>query len=195
MTDQLPDAVNAPCWSPRIGTLVAHEPNCGLRDNQKDNRHVSHKADYDAENRFELFLLDDGQSKVEWKEETRKSSLYEHLPKPPLTNPTPSGVPNTAVFTFNKEDHTLGNLLSQRLLKYDYIVFSAYKVPHPLFATFDLRVSTDGSITPKDAIIKCCRDIVGDLEMLKSSFQTEWLGKKIVSEGEAERMAREQNNF
>jgi DNA-directed RNA polymerase II subunit RPB11 len=31
--------------------------------------------------------------------------------------------------------------------------------------------------------------------MLKQSFQTEWLGKKIVSEGEAERMAREQNNF
>jgi DNA-directed RNA polymerase II subunit RPB11 len=64
-----------------------------------------------------------------------------------------------------------------------------------LFATFELRVSTDGTITPKDAIIACCRQVVQDLEDLKRSFQTEWLGKKIVSEGEQERVAREQNNF
>jgi DNA-directed RNA polymerase II subunit RPB11 len=105
------------------------------------------------------------------------------------------GVPNTGIFTFNKEDHTLGNLLAQRLLKYDYVVFSAYKVPHPLFATFELRVSTDGTITPRDAIVQCCKDVVNDLEKLKQSFQTEWLGKKIVSEGEAERLAREQAHF
>jgi DNA-directed RNA polymerase II subunit RPB11 len=113
----------------------------------------------------------------------------------PHTDRTTTGVPNTAIFTFNKEDHTLGNLISQRLLKYDYIVFSAYKVPHPLFATFELRVSTDGTITPKDAIIKCCRDVVMDLDALKRSFQTEWLGKKIVSEGERERQERDQQNF
>jgi DNA-directed RNA polymerase II subunit RPB11 len=106
-----------------------------------------------------------------------------------------AGVPNTAIFTFNKEDHTLGNLLSQRLLKYDYIVFSAYKVPHPLFATFELRVQTDGTVTPKEAIIRCCKDIVQDLHVLNSSFQTEWLGKKIVSEGEADRIARERDAF
>lgn len=34
-----------------------------------------------------------------------------------------------------------------------------------------------------------------DLQRLNDSFQQEWLGKKIVSEGEAERIAREQNNF
>ncbi|KAF2657363.1 RBP11-like subunits of RNA polymerase [Lophiostoma macrostomum CBS 122681] len=127
-----------------------------------------------APDRFELFILDDNEKKVEWKDETR--------------------VPNTAVFTFNKEDHTLGNLLSQRLHKYPYIQFSAYKVPHPLFATFELRVTTDGSISPKDAIIKCCRDIVQDLETLSRSFTTEWLGKRIVSEGEQERMARERDH-
>ncbi|QRC93577.1 hypothetical protein JI435_037890 [Parastagonospora nodorum SN15] len=171
----VPDGATAPCWSPKIGALIEHDPNCGLRDATKDNRFVSHKADHDAECRFELFLLDDGQQKIEYKEETR--------------------VPNTGIFTFNKEDHTLGNLISQRLLKYPYITFSAYKVPHPLFATFELRVSTDGSITPKDAIIACCRQVVQDLEDLKRSFQTEWLGKKIVSEGEQERVAREQNNF
>jgi DNA-directed RNA polymerase II subunit RPB11 len=131
-----------------------------------------------------------------------KSSTKKRPVSPPRNSPRlhvlthhTIGVPNTGIFTFNKEDHTLGNLLSQRLLKYDYIVFSAYKVPHPLFATFELRVSTDGSITPRDAIVQCCKDVVNDLEKLKQSFQTEWLGKKIVSEGEAERLAREQANF
>ncbi|KAF2684788.1 RBP11-like subunits of RNA polymerase [Lentithecium fluviatile CBS 122367] len=128
-----------------------------------------------APDRFELFLLDEGQKKVDQKDETR--------------------VPNTAVFTFNKEDHTLANLLSQRLLKYPYITFSAYKVPHPLFATFELRVSTDGSITPKDAIVKCCKDVIGDLDTLNRSFTTEWLGKRIVSEGDAERAARERGDY
>ncbi|KAL6709763.1 DNA-directed RNA polymerase II core subunit [Coniothyrium glycines] len=128
-----------------------------------------------APDRFELFLLDEGQQKVETKEETR--------------------VPNTSVFTFNKEDHTLGNLLATRLLKYDHVVFSAYKIPHPLFATFELRVQTDGTITPKEAVVRCCRDVIGDLQKLNDSFQTEWIGKRIVSDGAAEREQREQNNY
>lgn len=43
--------------------------------------------------------------------------------------------------------------------------------------------------------MQCCKDVIQDLDKLKSSFTTEWLAKKIVSEGETERMAREQNNF
>ncbi|KAF2015747.1 RBP11-like subunits of RNA polymerase [Aaosphaeria arxii CBS 175.79] len=128
-----------------------------------------------APDRFELFILDPDEKKVETKEETR--------------------APHTTVFTFNKEDHTLGNLLSQRLHKYPYVTFSAYKIPHPLFARFELRVSTDGTVTPKEAVIACCRDIVGDLEQVSRSFTTEWLGKRIVSEGEQERMARERDPF
>jgi DNA-directed RNA polymerase II subunit RPB11 len=143
--------------------------------------------------RFELFLLDDGQQKIEYKDETRKS-LYVPFQYICLINRY-TGVPNTAVFTFNKEDHTLGNLISQRLFKYPYITFSAYKVPHPLFATFELRVSTDGSVTPKEAVIKCCKDVIQDLEVLHRSFQSEWLGKRIVSEGDEERTAREQGNY
>jgi DNA-directed RNA polymerase II subunit RPB11 len=85
-----PDGVTAPSWSRKIGTLVEHEPNCGLRDGQRNNHYVSHKAD-GPENRFELFLLDDGQSKVEYKEETRKHPavpLYAQL-LTPLRNRCP----------------------------------------------------------------------------------------------------------
>jgi len=59
-------------FSPKIGQLIEQNPNCGLRDSSKNNRHVSHKADHDDECRFELFLLDEGQQKVEEKAETRK---------------------------------------------------------------------------------------------------------------------------
>jgi DNA-directed RNA polymerase II subunit RPB11 len=107
----------------------------------------------------------------------------------------PAEVPNTTVFTFNKEDHTLGNLISQRLLKYDYITFSAYKVPHPLFATFELRVTTDGSITPKDAVVRCCKDVIQDLSKVSMSFQGEWLNQKIIEEGQRDAEVRDQGNY
>jgi len=44
-------------------------------------------------NAHEAFLLEEGQKKVEIDKDTK--------------------VPNAAIFTFNKEDHTLGNLLKQ----------------------------------------------------------------------------------
>ncbi|KAK8430240.1 DNA-directed RNA polymerase [Phyllosticta citricarpa] len=113
--------------------------------------------------RFELFLLGPGEKKVSWEHDTR--------------------VPNTAIFTFNKEDHTLGNLLAQRLHKYRYVNFSGYQVPHPLFASFKLRVSTDGTVSPKDAVINACRDVVQDLEVFSREFTKEMELKKIAKAG------------
>lgn len=47
-------------------------------------------------------------------------------------NPLPPGIPSTAIFTLNKEDHTLGNLLRSQLLKSPHVLFAAYKVrPQP----------------------------------------------------------------
>ena len=43
-----------------------------------------------------------------------------------------SGIPSSSIFTFNKEDHTLGNLLRSRLLQSPHVRFAGYKVPHPL---------------------------------------------------------------
>jgi DNA-directed RNA polymerase II subunit RPB11 len=93
-----------------------------------------------------------------------------------------TGVANTAIFKFNKEDHTLGNLITQRLHKYKFIQFSAYRVPHPLFATFDLRVTTDGSITPQAAVLKACQDTINDLNLLGREFTKEWELNKIAGE-------------
>ncbi|KAG9689757.1 RBP11-like subunits of RNA polymerase, partial [Aureobasidium melanogenum] len=117
----------------------------------------------DVPPRFELFLLGDGEKKVTWAPETR--------------------VPDAAVFTFNKEDHTLANLLRAKLAKSPNILFSAYKVPHPLFATFELRVQTDGSLTPKDAVIRACGDLIQELQRLDQEFTKEWELKKIAGQG------------
>ncbi len=138
----------------------------------------------DEEGRFELFLLGPGEKKVTWVTETREwnkmavSSLHVHLLRMLLP-----GVPNAARFTFNKEDHTLGNLISSRLRKYKTTVFSGYMVPHPLVPSFELRVQTDGTITPKAAVLQACRDIVQDLDHLSKEFTKEWELKKIANTG------------
>ncbi|KAF8475724.1 DNA-directed RNA polymerase [Kalaharituber pfeilii] len=117
-----------------------------------------------APDRFELFILGEGEKKVEMKPDTRS--------------------PNTAIFTFNKEDHTLGNLLRSQLAKNDDVLFVAYKVPHPLFATFDLRVQTTENTTPKDAVVNACKALIGELTNLRNNMTREF---------ELKRMAQDEN--
>ncbi|GAB7359459.1 hypothetical protein MBLNU230_g6107t1 [Neophaeotheca triangularis] len=116
-----------------------------------------------APDRYELFLLGEGEKKVTYEMETR--------------------VPNAAMFEFNKEDHTLGNLIRAKLVKSDHVTFAAYQVPHPLFAMFKLRVATDGEISPKDAVVKACQDLVKELQLLDQELTKEMELKKIAGVG------------
>lgn len=61
--------------------------------------------------RYESFLLAPDEKKVEEKIDTR--------------------MPNTSYFHFNKEDHTLANLLRAKLLSSNHILFAAYRVNRP----------------------------------------------------------------
>ncbi|KAL8857086.1 MAG: hypothetical protein Q9178_006378 [Gyalolechia marmorata] len=119
-------------------------------------------AEENVPNRFELFLLGDGEKKVVEEPDTR--------------------VQSASVFTFNKEDHTLGNMLRSRLLQSPHVQFSGYKVPHPLFSKFELRVQTDGSITPRQALLQACKDLVTDLGLLAREFTKEWELRKMVGD-------------
>ena len=79
-----------------------------------------------APSAFEAFLEFEGEKKVLVEKDTK--------------------VPNASIFTFNKEDHTLGNLLKQyfclciflnlyifsQLLKDPRVLFAGYRNPHPL---------------------------------------------------------------
>lgn len=87
------------------------------------------------------------------------------------------------MFIFMKEDHTLGNLLTRKLNKTDHVIFAGYQVPHPLFATFRLRIQTDGAIEPKEALTLACKDLVSELQQLDQEFTKEMELKKIAGAG------------
>lgn len=46
---------------------------------------------------------------------------------------------------------------------------------------FILRVQTDGSITPRTAVIQACKDLITDLNTLSREFTKEWELRKMVS--------------
>lgn len=105
-------------------------------------------------------MLADGEAKVTMEPDTRQ--------------------PNTAIFTFNKEDHTLGNLLRATLAQNEHVIFSAYKVPHPLFPKFELRVQTDDETTPKEVLLSACQGLIADLQILSQKLTREWELNKIA---------------
>ncbi|MCJ1247477.1 DNA-directed RNA polymerase II core subunit [Trapelia coarctata] len=120
-------------------------------------------AEENVPHRFELFLLGDGEKKVTETPDTR--------------------IPSSSLFIFNKEDHTLGNLLRSRLLQSEHVTFAGYRVPHPLFSKFELRVQTDGEKTPREVLVQACRDLVNDLGTLSREFTKEWELRKMAGEG------------
>ena len=54
-------------------------------------------------------------------------------------------------------------------------------VPHPLFAKVELRVQTDGSITPKEAVVTCCKKLVADLGQFSREFTKEFELRKMIA--------------
>ena len=101
--------------------------------------------------RYEAFILDDGEKKIEIEKDTK--------------------VPNAAVFTFNKEDHTLGNLLKHQLLKDPRVLFAGYRNPHPLEHRIFLRVQTDSSTTPAEVLDSAITDLTAELSLLEERFR------------------------
>jgi DNA-directed RNA polymerase II subunit RPB11 len=124
----------------------------------------------------ELFLLGPGEKKVTEEPDPRKSLIQcKHQP----TSDTILGTPNCSFFVMNKEDHTLGNLFASRLHNYDYVTYSGYAMKHPLTPVVHLRVATDGSVTPREALLNCAKDILVDLDKVSREFTKEFELKKI----------------
>ncbi|KAI5955638.1 RPB11 [Candida jiufengensis] len=117
-----------------------------------------------APDRFELFILPDGLDKVKITPDTK--------------------VPNAAIVKIEREDHTLANLLRAQLIKDEKVIFAAYKVEHPLFANFVLRIQTEDDYTPKEALTKACNSLINELETIKSKFEDEWALKVLLNNNE-----------
>ena len=63
--------------------------------------------------------------------------------------------------------------MGSELLSDPEVVFSGYRVPHPLVHNFELKVRTVDVTTPTDALRKCLKKSINDVVDLEQQFQQE----------------------
>ncbi|KAI0822953.1 RBP11-like subunits of RNA polymerase [Trametes gibbosa] len=112
-----------------------------------------------APNRYELYVLDEGERPVEVTEDSK--------------------IPNAATIKIVKQDHTLANLLRSQLLNMPQVLFAGYKVPHPLHPYFLLKIQTDGSATPVQVLEIACTKLIGTIATLEAKFKREFTYKDV----------------
>ncbi|KAF5269687.1 hypothetical protein FQA39_LY08610 [Lamprigera yunnana] len=100
---------------------------------------------------FESFLLYEGEEKIIREQDTK--------------------VTNAAIFTVNKEDHTLGNMIRNQLLKDPNVLFAGYKLPHPLEHKFVLRIQTTSDYSPQEAFMNAVADLISELCLFEERFK------------------------
>jgi len=85
---------------------------------------------------------------------------------------TPAALDETNVtLFFNEEDHTLGNLLRVQLLRDPEVIFAAYKVPHPLTRSVEVRVQTHGTTPVTESMDTALEAIGKDLDIFDKAFE------------------------
>ncbi len=75
-----------------------------------------------------------------------------------------------SLFTFDKEDHTLGTTLQSYLLKDSNVQFAGYIVEHPLEFNFKLKIITKNGYDPEECLANAFKAIIRDLNHLEESF-------------------------
>jgi DNA-directed RNA polymerase subunit L len=69
------------------------------------------------------------------------------------------------------EDHTLGNLLRSKLLKDKKVKHAGYQIVHPLTGGIKLVVQTEGSLKPRDALLKALAEIEEETKEFQQKFK------------------------
>ena len=73
-------------------------------------------------------------------------------------------IPHTCLFIINSEDHTFGNAVKMMLLRNPKIRFVAYRKPHPLENKIEIKIQTNGEITPLEAFREALRNLNEDID-------------------------------
>ena len=81
-------------------------------------------------------------------------------------------LPYFACIHIQKEDHTLGNILRQQLLRDPRTRFAGYRKPHPLFDLVELKVQTDGTCQPNQLVNDNCNTLVQHVDKISNAFDT-----------------------
>ena len=85
-----------------------------------------------------------------------------------------SRIPSTSTVTLNRQDHTVTNLLSNEIRKNENVIFSGYRVPHPLVPKAEIRVQTKPNTqTPKDVLKDAATKLLADVNNFEESVKTE----------------------
>jgi DNA-directed RNA polymerase II subunit RPB11 len=71
------------------------------------------------------------------------------------------------------------SLVRRQLLAMPQVLFAGYKVPHPLHPYFLLKVQTDGSITPRAALVEASLKLIIKLQQLEQGFKSEFAAKAV----------------
>lgn len=72
-------------------------------------------------------------------------------------------------------------LAPSQLLKSSNVIFAGYKVPHPLDPHFTLKLQTDGSVTPQQALQDACQALIALIADLQVKFDKEFEMKSFDS--------------
>lgn len=71
---------------------------------------------------------------------------------------------------FKNEDHTLGNILRNKLLENKNVLFAAYRMPQPAYKSIELKVQTNGLITTKEVIVNSIDNLLNDIDLFINTF-------------------------
>lgn len=84
-----------------------------------------------------------------------------------------SKVANAVALIIEREDHTLGNMLRMQLLEDDDVIFSGYRVTHPLEPAIQVKIQTQSDrVTPVQAVQASLNALIGELGTLRDRFET-----------------------
>lgn len=65
----------------------------------------------------------------------------------------------------------MGNMLCRAMQKHPKVLFAGYRVPHPLEHHFVLKVQTDSTLSPLDALQQTVNGLLQDLTLLEEQVK------------------------
>lgn len=104
-----------------------------------------------AQNRSDSYLLPEDGQKMTYEKDTK--------------------IPNAGMFTLLREDHTMANLLRMQLLQDESVTFAGYKHPHPLVHDVLIRVQTNDTTTPIDALSSSIKSSMEEFDTFTNNFK------------------------
>ncbi|RUP43080.1 DNA-directed RNA polymerase [Jimgerdemannia flammicorona] len=95
---------------------------------------------------------------------------------------------NAMIVIFEREDHTLGNLLAHQLHRDPRVIFAGYQVSHPLDPYVLLRLRTNHTCDPGEALGDAMGELIQDIGTLKNRFDIDVLRHHAFDEAKAKNL-------